>query len=107
MTPAEFSARLPKIANAMYWFADYTGCNVRTVKRWVTGELDVPAWVPRFLALHERLTEALAWSEEHGDVTGREMVWRAETRETLWDKDNAMLAARASQRAARRAGIES
>lgn len=102
MTAEEFLARLPRVQFPLHWFADYTGANVRTVKRWASEDLDIPAWVPRILALHERLTEALAWSEEHGDLTATEITWRFHAHQVLWAKDEAMLAARASQREARR-----
>lgn len=98
MSAAEFAACLPRIAHAKHWFADYTGTNPRTVERWHAGQLDIPAWVPRLLRLHARLTEALTWSEDHGDVPAREIVWRAETRDALWEKDHEALAGAARRR---------
>ena len=63
-------------------FANYTGANERTVRRWCSGDLDIPPWVPVLLRLHERLTEALAWSEERGELA--DAPWRAEAEKALW-----------------------
>ena len=98
MSPSDFLSRLPAVPHQLFWFSDYTGANIRTVQLWASGDLDIPAWVPRLLRLHARLTEALAWSDDHGDVTAREIVWRAETRDALWEKDHEALAGAARRR---------
>jgi hypothetical protein len=90
MDRSDFLAQILKLGygadheKATERFAAYTGVNERTVRRWLAGDLDIPNWVPVLLRLQERLTEALAWSEEHGDLTADEITWRFEAEQALW-----------------------
>jgi hypothetical protein len=51
MTPGDFGASLAILGYTQRGFANYTGANERTVRRWIAGELDIPGWVPRMLQL--------------------------------------------------------
>lgn len=85
MSSGEFTDHLIRLNYDLDWFARYTGANLRTVQRWEDGSQDIPRWVPVLLRLHDRLREALAWSEEHGDVTAHEIEWRMDTCQALWE----------------------
>lgn len=82
MTPADFLAALPRVAHPLHWFADFTGANLRTVRRWVNGSQDIPGWVPVLLLLRHRLEEGLAWSVDRNRT--EEQAWRDDVAVLLW-----------------------
>jgi DNA-binding transcriptional regulator YiaG len=51
MTPTEFCAALARAGYSQRGFATHVGTNERTVRRWVSGDLDIPPWVPIILGL--------------------------------------------------------
>lgn len=63
MTPAKFSRLLKSLNYSEQAFADFTGCNVRTVLRWAKGEQDIPPWVPVMLQLMMDLAEVTSTAE--------------------------------------------
>jgi transcriptional regulator with XRE-family HTH domain len=48
---AEFRAGLAALGMTQRGFAAFTGSNERTVRRWASGEQDIPPWVPVMLRL--------------------------------------------------------
>jgi DNA-binding transcriptional regulator YiaG len=59
MTPTELRAALSGLGHSQVSFAKLIGASDRTVRRWATGEQNVPAWVPlllRLLAQTERVS---------------------------------------------------
>lgn len=50
MTPAELRAALDRLGLSQSGAARLWGMNPRTVRRWLAGEQDIPAWVPFALA---------------------------------------------------------
>lgn len=63
MTPAKFTRLLRSLGYTLRGFATFTGCNVRTVMRWASGEQDIPPWVPVMLQLMMDLAEMTSTAE--------------------------------------------
>lgn len=53
MKPDEFQERVKAAGFSIHGFAHYAETNVRTVRRWVDGEQDIPGWVGVMLGLIE------------------------------------------------------
>jgi hypothetical protein len=53
MTAAEFRTALDRLGQTQRGFAEFVGANERTVRRWATGEQDIPRWVAVMLGLME------------------------------------------------------
>jgi DNA-binding transcriptional regulator YiaG len=55
VTAEDFRAAINRLGYGQRSFAEYVGANERTVRRWASGEQDIPQWVPRMLDLMARL----------------------------------------------------
>jgi DNA-binding transcriptional regulator YiaG len=55
MTAADFRAVIARLGYGQRGFAEYVGANERTVRRWASGEQDIPPWVPVILGLMEQV----------------------------------------------------
>jgi DNA-binding transcriptional regulator YiaG len=55
MTAGDFRAALARLNYGQRGFAEYVGANERTVRRWASGEQDIPQWVPVILDLMEQV----------------------------------------------------
>ena len=58
MLPNDFRNDLKAAGMSLQGFARYTGANERTVRRWATGDQDIPPWVPVMLTLLAMLAPA-------------------------------------------------
>jgi transcriptional regulator with XRE-family HTH domain len=54
MTADELREALAALGYSQRGFADFTGSNERTVRRWACGEQDIPPWVPVVIRLLQR-----------------------------------------------------
>ena len=51
MTNVEFRTALASVPMSQRGFAEFSGSNERSVRRWASGAREVPAWVPVMLGL--------------------------------------------------------
>ena len=51
VTNVEFRTALASLPMSQRGFAEFTGSNERSVRRWASGSREVPAWVPVMLGL--------------------------------------------------------
>lgn len=71
MTPEAFRSALHEIGYGVHSFAVFTGANHRTVRRWLSGELNVPRWVPIMLAL---MNATMTLDDASGAQSSAEML---------------------------------
>ena len=57
MTPDAFRAALTDCGLGVQEFCRYTGTDIRTARRWLSGDRDIPGWVRPLLELHQMVTE--------------------------------------------------
>lgn len=69
MPAGAFSTALDELNLTMRQFCRRTGVNEKTAERWLKGELDIPVWVPVFMAML-----ALPGAEEVSRATAKEYL---------------------------------
>ena len=66
MTAAELEADLNQIGMPVKAFARISGSSADRVRTWVSGEEDIPTWVPVFTAMLKNVPGAIARSQAGG-----------------------------------------
>lgn len=66
MSPAQLRSEISNLGLTQREFAEVTGVDERTVRRWVLGERRVPAWVPRMIVLFRRSLRDPKWQAPSG-----------------------------------------
>ena len=55
MTPTQFRRQLAALGFSQMGFARYVECDGRSVRRWCSGEQDIPRWVAVMLGLLDQV----------------------------------------------------